>query len=113
MPRISKPRSLFTTLLATLPLTACGTFTTLTNSDQEVAANLKRQKTHCQSLPRVYSGVSYNACKLNSTQDSMVFGWVLGFYVFDSVASAATDTIALPFTLYRQNRHGNLQIDQQ
>ncbi|WP_346836791.1 YceK/YidQ family lipoprotein [Microbulbifer sp. SAOS-129_SWC] len=99
------------TLLAILPLSACGTMTTLTHSDREIADNLKRQKSNCQVMPRVYSGVSYNACKLNSNNASIYYDWMLSFYLIDSVASAATDTIALPYTLYRQNRDGNLQLD--
>lgn len=98
-------------LLAILPLSACGTMTTLSHSDREIADNLKRDKTNCQAMPRVYSGVSYNVCKLNSDSESINFDLLLGFYLFDSVASAATDTIALPFTLYSQNKNGNLEIN--
>lgn len=103
---------LFWMLLAALSLSACGTFTTLSQDDREVAANLKRQKTNCESMPRVYSGVSYNVCKMNSNKQSIYFDWLLGFYFVDSVASAATDTLALPYTVYSQNRHGNLEINQ-
>ncbi len=98
------------TLLAGLSLTACGTFNTLTKSDHEIAANLKRQKSNCASIPRVYSGVSYNVCKMNSNKNSIYFDWQLGFYLFDSVASAATDTIALPYTVYSQNKNGQLMV---
>jgi len=102
---------LLSTLLAMLPLTACGTMTTLSHSDREVADKLKRANTNCQALPRVYSGVSYDMCKLNSNSESINFNWLLGIYLLDSVASAATDTIALPATIYRQNENGNLRIN--
>ncbi|WP_237065512.1 YceK/YidQ family lipoprotein [Microbulbifer guangxiensis] len=96
-----------------LVLSACGSFTTLTKSDREIAANLKRQESNCETLPRIYSGVSYNLCKMNSNKNSIYFNWQLGFYFVDSVASAATDTIALPLTAYRQVKNGNLQIEEQ
>lgn len=101
------------TLFFTVSLTACGTFNTLTKSDHEIAANLKRQKSNCASLPRVYSGVSYNLCKMNSSKNSIYFDWLLGFYLIDSVASAATDTVALPYTAYAQSKDGSLLIDRQ
>lgn len=94
-------------------LTACGTTTTLTSSDREIAANLKRQESNCESLPRIYSGVAYNLCKMNSNNNSIYFNWQLGFYFIDSVASAATDTIVLPLTAYSQAKNGSLQIDEQ
>ena len=103
----------FWILLSTLPLAACGTFTTLSQDDREIAANLKRQETNCQTVPRIYSGVSYNLCRMNSNKQSIYFDWLLGFYLADSVASAATDTLALPYTVYSQNRHGSLKVNQQ
>ena len=99
------------TLLAILPLTACGTVTTLSHSDREIADNLKKDKTNCQVMPRIYSGVSYNVCKLNSNSESINFEWLLGYYLFDGVASAITDTVALPVTVYSQSKNGNLEIN--
>lgn len=98
-------------LIALALVTGCGTFTTLTNSDQEISANLKRQKSNCESMPRVYSGVAYNMCKMNSTGKHAYFDLQLGFYLFDSVFSAATDTVALPFTAYAQTKEGNLVLE--
>jgi uncharacterized protein YceK len=98
---------------AVLSLTACGTVTTLSNSDYEIASKLKRQNSNCESIPRVYSGVSYNVCKMNSNKNSIYFDWLLGFYLLDSVASAATDTVALPFTVFSQEKNGNLMISEQ
>lgn len=97
-------------LVCLLALTGCGTVTTLSNSDLEVSRKLERQNTSCESIPRVYSGVSYNICKMHSNSNSIYLGWVLGFYVFDSVLSTATDTVVLPYTIYAQNKEGNLVI---
>ncbi|UHQ55243.1 YceK/YidQ family lipoprotein [Microbulbifer sp. YPW16] len=92
-------------------LAGCGTATTLGQPDREVAAELRRQNTYCESLPRVYSGVSYNVCKLNSKRSSTVILPIAGFYVFDTVLSSVTDTVVLPFTIYSQNKDGNLRLD--
>ena len=98
-------------LFALALVSGCGTFTTLTNSDEEIAANLKRQNSQCESMPRVYSGVAYNMCKMNSTGKHAYLDLQLGFYLFDSVFSAATDTVALPFTAYAQTQEGNLVLE--
>ncbi|MBB5210019.1 YceK/YidQ family lipoprotein [Microbulbifer hydrolyticus] len=95
--------------LALLP--GCGTVTTLSNSDAEIASNLKRQNSGCVSVPRVYSGVAYNMCKLNSNGSSVYFLPVIGVYLVDSVFSAATDTVALPYTVYAQNQKGSLSLN--
>ncbi|MFA0810763.1 YceK/YidQ family lipoprotein [Microbulbifer epialgicus] len=96
--------------LCILPLTACGTFTTLTSTDREIAANLKKQNSSCESIPRVYSGLSYNMCKMHSSSDSINVDLLLGVYLLDSVVSTATDTAVLPVTIYRQNKSGNILV---
>lgn len=91
-------------------LTACGTVTTLSSTDLEIARNLKKQKTNCESIPRVYSGLSYNMCKMHSNSESLNFAPLLGAYLVDSVLSAATDTAVLPFTIYEQHKSGNILV---
>ncbi|WP_299592072.1 YceK/YidQ family lipoprotein [uncultured Microbulbifer sp.] len=100
----------FLVLLTLAVLSGCGTVTTLTNSDSEIASTLKRQNSGCVSVPRVYSGVAYNMCKLNSNGSSIYFSPMVGIYLVDSVFSAATDTIALPYTVYAQNEKGSLNL---
>ncbi|WP_226702621.1 YceK/YidQ family lipoprotein [Microbulbifer elongatus] len=97
-------------LLSLSLLSGCGTFTTLTNSDAEIASNLKKQNSGCVSVPRVYSGVAYNMCKLNSNGNSVYFLPMVGIYLMDSVFSAATDTVALPYTVYAQSQEGSLDL---
>ena|SRR5690554_4129294 len=99
------------TVLFGITLTACGSFTTVGSSDQKVASNLKRQNTHCENIPRVYSGVAYNFCYLHSNPGGTYIDWFLGFYVIDSVASGVVDTALLPYTGYKQYKHGNLSIE--
>nr|WP_277608638.1 YceK/YidQ family lipoprotein [Microbulbifer elongatus] len=61
-------------------------------------------------MPRVYSGVAYNMCKLNSNGTSIYFAPLLGVYLVDSVFSAATDTVVLPYTIYAQNEQGSVNL---
>ncbi|WP_043315832.1 YceK/YidQ family lipoprotein [Microbulbifer sp. HZ11] len=91
-------------------LSGCGTVTTLTSSDSEIARNLKQKNSGCVSVPRVYSGVAYNMCKLNSNGSSIYFAPLVGIYLVDSVFSAATDTVALPYTIYAQSQQGSVDL---
>ncbi|WP_366525572.1 YceK/YidQ family lipoprotein [uncultured Microbulbifer sp.] len=101
---------ILTLILCTFILTNCGTFTTLTSTDREIAANLKKQKSSCESIPRVYSGLSYNMCKMHSSSESINADLLLGIYLIDSVMSTATDTAVLPFTIYEQHKSGNILV---
>lgn len=92
-------------------LCGCGTLNTLSNSDENIAINLKKQKTNCESMPRVYSGVSYDFCKLNSSPSTIYNDWFLGFYLVDGVVSAVTDTIVLPYTIFQQKDKGSIEIN--
>ena len=100
----------FLTAVSLTVLSGCGTVTTLTNSDAEIASNLKKKNSSCVSVPRVYSGVAYNMCKLNSNGSSIYFAPLVGVYLVDSVLSAATDTVALPYTIYAQSQQGSVDI---
>lgn len=99
------------TLLIAFLLTGCGTITTLTNSDEEISHRLKKQKTYCESVSRVYAGVSYNLCKLHSNPNKTYIDWYLGFYIFDTAASVITDTVVIPYTIYQQIDKGSVNID--
>lgn len=98
-------------LISLFALSGCGTVTTLSNPDSTVSTKLKKQNTQCESIPRVYSGVSYNICKMHSNSNSIYLAWVLGFYVVDSALSTAADTVVLPYTIYAQNKQGNLVVE--
>ncbi|WP_339667844.1 YceK/YidQ family lipoprotein [Dasania marina] len=92
-------------------LCGCGTLNTLSNSDEQIAINLKKQKTNCESIPRAYSGVSYDFCKLNSNPNTIYNDWFLGFYLVDGVVSVVADTIVLPYTIFQQVDKGNLEFN--
>lgn len=91
-----------------LALTGCGTVTTVLQDDADAAQALRRQKTYCQSIPRVYSGLAYDFCMLNAPPDPT--GIFVPIVLLDFVLSGALDTVALPYTIYRQGTDGNIRI---
>lgn len=97
-------------LVSMIGLSACGTVTTLSGSDQKISSNLSRAESYCESVPRVYSGVAYDVCKLNSRPSGTAVDLVVGFYLLDGLLSAATDTLVLPYTIIQQSQKGNIQI---
>jgi uncharacterized protein YceK len=92
-------------------LSGCGTVTTLTNSDESVAANLKNRGTYCETLPRVYSGVSYDICSLHSNPNATYVDVIVALYLIDIAASAVGDTLALPYSIYAQSKYNYIKID--
>ena len=97
-------------LLSMICIQACGTVTTLSESDQRISSNLTKQDTYCESVPRVYSGVAYDFCKLNSKPKGTEVDVLVGFYLLDGVVSAASDTLVLPYTIYQQSEKCSIQI---
>ena len=91
-----------------LTLVGCGTVTTVLQEDADAARGLRRQKTYCQSIPRVYSGVAFDFCLLNAQPDFT--GVLVPAVLVDIVASGAVDTVLLPYTIYRQSTDGKIGI---
>ena len=93
-------------------LLGCGTVNTVLHGDEVTRRNLKQEKTYCEAIPRVYSGVSYDLCILNGPpQDTGLV--TLGFVplqILDFIPSVILDTLALPYTIYRQSEEGNIEI---
>ena len=102
-------KNILTVSLA-LGLSACGSLNTVGRSDLEVAAELNKQNTNCESIPKIYSGIAYDFCYLHVKPSGLYFNWFLAFYLVDSVASAAVDTVLLPYTGYQQYKYGNTDI---
>lgn len=96
----------------TLVMVGCGTVTTVLREDVATVRALKTSKTYCQSVPRIYSGVTYNLCILhgppNSTGDITLNNvpWTL----IDIPLSGITDTLLLPYTIYRQSADGSIEL---
>jgi uncharacterized protein YceK len=91
-----------------LALTGCGTVSTVLQDDADAAQALRRQKTYCQSIPRVYSGLAYDFCVLNAPPDPT--GIFVPVILLDLAMSGTLDTVVLPYTLYRQGTDGNIRI---
>ena len=89
-------------------LSGCGTVLTVLQSDEDAARSLRKQKTYCQSVPRIYSGLAYDFCVLNAPPDPT--GVLIPFALLDITLSGVFDTVALPYTIYRQAADGNLSI---
>lgn len=94
--------------VASLALSGCGTLSTVLLDEVAATRELRKQKTYCQSIPRVYSGLAFDFCLLNAPPDytGVLVPWVL----VDMTASGVLDTFALPYTIYRQSADGNLGI---
>ncbi|WP_150782409.1 YceK/YidQ family lipoprotein [Pseudomonas fluorescens] len=89
-------------------LTGCGTALTVFQEDEDAARSLRKQKTYCQSIPRIYSGLAYDFCVLNAPPDPT--GILVPFVLLDLALSGVLDTASLPYTIYRQAADGNLRI---
>lgn len=95
-----------------LILSGCGTVTTVLRGDDVTVRELKARKTYCQSIPRVYSGVAYDLCILHGPP-SAATGLSLNdvpWPYLDVAVSGVLDTLLLPYTLYRQNADGSIEL---
>ena len=89
-------------------LSGCGSVLTLLQDDADAARDLRKQKTYCQSIPRIYSGLAYDFCVLNAPPDPT--GFLVPFVLLDLPLSGMFDTLALPYTIYQQLVDGNIGI---
>ncbi|PNG44939.1 hypothetical protein A1354_03620 [Pseudomonas asplenii] len=89
-------------------LVGCGSVLTVLQDDADVARDMRKQKTYCQSIPHIYSGLAFDFCVLNAPPDPS--GFLVPFVLLDLPLSAVFDTVALPYTVYRQVTDGNLGI---
>lgn len=48
-----------------LSLSGCGTINTVFYEDKSITSSLQKKKTNCDTLPRFYSGISYDLCVLH------------------------------------------------
>jgi uncharacterized protein YceK len=94
--------------VVSLALMGCGTVATVLQDEADAAQGLRRQKTYCQSIPRVYSGLAYDFCALNAPPDPS--GFLMPVVLLDMALSGVLDTVVLPYTVYRQGTDGNIVI---
>jgi len=95
-----------------LLIAGCGTINTVAREDSVTRRNLEEINSYCESIPRVYSGAAYDFCTLYGPpapgygNGSSRVGEVFTDFVF----SGLLDTLALPYTIYRQSSDGNINI---
>ncbi|MGV8920510.1 MAG: YceK/YidQ family lipoprotein [Pseudomonas sp.] len=89
-------------------LSGCGKIKTL-NDEEGAADNLARWQSNCQSIPRAYSGVSYQFCNLDAPPRSGSH-WAVAPIVFDMAVSGIADTVMLPYTGYLQYLRGDIKV---
>jgi uncharacterized protein YceK len=100
--------------LVLLLISGCGSLSTIGKDDNEIKLGLIRNRTHCDAIPRIYSGVAYDFCRVNSVYDTIgadYYGGIL-FVVFmcDAAASFVVDTLALPYTVYAHKKRGEIYL---
>ena len=89
--------ALLLSLIVFSTISGCGTVISLTSSEKE---------TQCSSdcnVPQVYSGTAVDMCGL--TADNLAL-----FALIDLPLSLVADTILLPYTVYAQNKYGNISV---
>lgn len=89
-------------------ISGCGTIKTLTD-EKGAADHLAKWQSNCNTLPRAYSGTSYQFCNLDSPTRSGAH-WAVTPIALDLVASAIADTVVIPYTGYQQYRQGNIKV---
>jgi uncharacterized protein YceK len=108
-------------LLGAALLGGCGSYHTLRSDDVAKTSDLNLKGTYCGAIPRIYGGVVWDACQLYgeppaengytppATPANYTFGPPI-LPLLDLAFSGVVDTLALPYTLYRQNRDGSIEL---
>lgn len=91
---------------------ACASFATWSSSDPALAQFLRHRGTHCDALPRTYSGFHFDRCWLDSEPQRIYGSAPMILLLGDGLLSAIADTVALPVTLTRQRQHGDIPLRQ-
>lgn len=107
-------------ILACLTMTTgCGSFMTLLPGSENRLQRIGfSERTYCKSIPRVYSGVSYDVCTvfigppapIGTERDAERAKRFFPGYMMDIALSLVVDTLVLPYTIYRQYKDGNIAI---
>ncbi|QSX34540.1 YceK/YidQ family lipoprotein [Shewanella avicenniae] len=103
-----------------LPLVAClccscATIKTISPDNNHVVIEHQGKKSYCETIPRIYSGISYNVCLLRGepSKTANVGGTLnnVPWFVIDSAFSVVADTIVLPYTIVTQSKDGDIQVN--
>ncbi|MAQ02380.1 MAG: YceK/YidQ family lipoprotein [Alteromonadaceae bacterium] len=103
-------------VIGLLSLTSgCATIKTLDPAYNHVNIQHRGKQSYCKEIPRVYSGVAYNACKLNGepSRTPNMGSTLSGVPVFfiDTILSAVADTVVIPYTAVQQYQKGNIDVN--
>ncbi len=105
----------FTCLLFLLFCCSCATVKTLDPPKNHINISHQGQKSYCEEIPRVYSGLSYNFCLMYGEPSKRVnIGSSINgipTLLIDTIFSTATDTIVLPYTLITQTEKGSIKVN--
>jgi uncharacterized protein YceK len=104
-----KPITLAAVLLTSL--TGCGTLNTLPPDGTAAGHKLAKWRSHCDAVPRIYSGVMLDFCRLNAAPPTDSTGDLAGarWMIIDITLSGIADTLVLPYTIYLQSQYGSIQ----
>lgn len=95
--------------------TSCATIKTVEPTHNQVDISHGRYKSYCESIPRVYSGTSYNICTLygesNTSASVDTAKHSFHYWAIDSVFSIVSDTVILPYTIYSQIAKGSIDVN--
>lgn len=89
---------------------SCASIATWHYSDEKQISFLQNRRTHCDYLPRVYSGFYFDYCWLNSDPQRVYGSAPMALLLVDGLFSGIADTIALPFTLVKQHEYGVISL---
>jgi|GEM_PF-5927512 len=88
---------------------------TINPAKDHVEINYKGHKSHCKSIPRIYSGTFNDACLLygepNYEERGSATESAFGLLMLDGFLSFSLDTIFLPYTAIRQYKDGNISVN--
>ncbi|MFJ3006660.1 YceK/YidQ family lipoprotein [Pseudomonas fluorescens] len=99
-------------MLAAASVTGCGTINTTFRDDSITSNKLARWQSHCDSVSRIYGGAILDYCTLNA-EPRRTNGFdghpAAALIALDMGISAVADTLVLPYTIYLQNKHGDIK----
>lgn len=97
--------------LLSVMLTGCGTIDTVFRDNRVTSQKLAHWQSHCDSVPRVYSGAVLDFCALHAPpwqQTGLEGQPSTSLMLLDLLLSAVSDTLVLPYTIYLQDRDGSI-----
>ncbi|MEN8136324.1 MAG: YceK/YidQ family lipoprotein [Thermodesulfobacteriota bacterium] len=93
----------------------CGTIRTVNPTGGHVEISYAGYKSYCKKIPRIYSGVFYDACMLygepNYEASESSAGEVFTLLLVDGMLSFCLDTVVFPYTVTRQIISGSISVN--